>query len=207
MHLGDSKGMKRTVLSVILTLALLLMPTGLLVVNEVKANPFFIFDGVDPIPGTIPPIITAFSPENNTIYNSSTLCLSFNVSKLEPPTSLDSGITFVRYTLDGNLTGLYYCTHYTSDYPPGLPYFVHSKNLTLPIGKHTLVIEVGGVVLPGNMTIFGMSSSSTIFFTVSTNLTSEQTIPEFSSLTILPLSMTVILVAIVVKKRCLCTKP
>jgi hypothetical protein len=194
--------MKRTALAVMLVSSLLFsLAAGLLVVKEAKANAFFIFTSVDPIPGTIPPIITVSSPQNNTLYNSNTVYVSFNVSKPQPPRSLDAGINSVRYTLDGNRTGLYYCTHYSSDYPPGLPQFSYSKNLTLPEGTHTLLIEAGGVVLPGDMTIFGMGSSVRVFFTVDTAINSEQTIPEFPSGVILPLFTVSTLVVVFCGKR------
>lgn len=176
--------MKKNSISVAVVLSLLFsLATGSLIVKDAKANPFFIFEATDPIPGTIPPIITVSNPQNNTVYQSNTVSLNFSVTKPEPPLPLDSGINSVKYTLDGNRTGLYYCTHYSSDSPPGLPSFICSKNLTLPEGKHTLVIETSGVVLPGNLTIFGMSSYSTIIFTVDTAINSEQNIPEFPSWT------------------------
>jgi hypothetical protein len=185
---GGNENLKRTVLAVTLVLSLLFSLTaGLLVVNVAKANPFIIFEAADPIPGTVPSIITVSSPQNNTVYHSGTVLLSFNVSKPQPPTSLDSGINFVRYILDGNYTALYFLNHYSSGSPPGLPTFNCSENLTLPEGHHTLIIEANGVVLPGNMTIFGMSSSLTISFTVDTSINSEQSIPEFPTWIILPL--------------------
>lgn len=195
--------MKRTATALTLILAFLIsLVAGLLVVKVAKANPFIIFEPATPIPGTIPPVITVSSPENNTAYASNSVYLSFNISKPEPPITLESGITTVRYTLDNNRTGLYYCTHYSSDSPPGLPEFTYSENLTIPEGNHTLVVYSAGVVLPGNMTIYSVSSSSTVFFTTGPN--SEQnlgSIPEFPSWIILPLTMITALVAIGVKKR------
>lgn len=197
--------MKKTALAVTLVLSLLFsLAAGLLVVKEAKANPFIIFEATDPIPGTVPHIITLSSPQNNTVYHSGTVWLSFNVSKPQPPMSLDAGINSVRYILDGNRTGLYYCTHYNSNYPPGLPTFSHSKNLTLSKGRHTLVIEASGVVLPGNMTIFGMSSSLTISFTVDTVINSEQSIPEFPSWAILPLFLMATVAVTICRKERYC---
>jgi len=109
---------------------------------------------------------------------------------------MEAGINSVRYMLDGNLTELYYCTHYSSGSPPGLPSFSYSENLTLPNGKHTLVVTASGVVLPGDMKIFGMQSSTTIVFSVSTAISSETTIPEFPSWAIMPLFLIVTLVAV-----------
>jgi hypothetical protein len=75
----------------------------------------------------------------------------------------------------------------------------------LPEGKHTLVIEISGVVLPGNLTIYGMSSYSTIIFTVDTAINLEQNIPEFPSWIILP-SITMVALAVVFVKRKLSKK-
>jgi hypothetical protein len=135
------------------------------------------------------------------VYPSNTVCLSFNVSKPQPPNSLEAGISSVKYTLDGELTGLYYCTHYNSASSPGLPSFSYSENLTLPNGKHTLVLYVSGVVLPGDLTMYTMHSSETIVFSVSTALSQETIIPEFPSLVFLPLFLILTLVAVFCKKR------
>lgn len=192
--------MRKTVLTVAIILVLSVsLVTGIIIVNDVKANAFFIFKSVPPIPDTIPPIITITSPKNNTIYKSNNVYFSFNISKPQPPISLESGIASVRYTLDNNRTSLYYCTHYNSRYPPGLQKFTYSDNLTLPIGKHTLVVEAGGVVLPGNMTIYGSGSSSTVSFTIANK--SESVIPEFPSWFILPLFSATTLFVVLFRKR------
>jgi len=200
---GGKKRMKRTALALTLISALLIsLAAGVLVVKEAKANAFFIFKAVTPIPGTIPPIITISSPENNTAYEPDNFYLSFNITKPEPPIDLESGLSSIRYSLDNNDTGLYYCNHYNSRSPPGIPGFSYSKKLSIPEGNHMLAIYVGGVVLPGNMTIYSVGSTSTVFFTIGTN--SEQkleSIPEFPSWIVLPLTMTATLIAAVAKRR------
>jgi hypothetical protein len=153
---------------------------GVLVVKVSKANPWIIFTPVTPIPGTIPPIITLFSPQNNTAYPSNNVYLSFDVSKPQPPMPLEAGISYVRYTLDDNTTGLYFCDHYSSGSPPGIPEFSYSQNLTIPDGKHTLVIEACGVVLPGDMTIFGMVINSTVLFSVGPPQSEPEPLPSSS---------------------------
>ena len=192
--------MKQAALALTLTSALFLsLAVGVLVVKEAKANPFIIFEPATPIPGTIPPIITMSSPKNNTAYTSNPVCFSFNITQPQPPRALESGITSVRYTLDGNLTGLYFCNHYNSNSPPGLPEFKYSTDLTLPEGNHTLVLSAVGVVLPGNMTLFSVGSSSTVFFTVGAN--SETSIPEFPSWIFLSLFVIATLSVIIYRKR------
>ena len=146
MHLWGSKGRKRTAFAVTFGLSLLFsLIAGVMFVKEAKANPWIIFKAADPIPGTVPPIIPVSCPQNDTVYQSNVVCLSFNVSKPQPPTSLEAGISSVRYTLDGELTGLYYCTHYSSGSLPSLPSFSYFENLTLANEKHTLVVNASGV--------------------------------------------------------------
>jgi hypothetical protein len=157
---------KKTIAATFILAFLLLVVAGVLVVKVSKANPWIIFKPATPIPGTIPPIITLSSPQNNSVYASNDVFFSFNVSKPQPPMPLDAGISYVRYTLDDNLTGLYFCDHYSSASPPGIPEFSYSGNLTIPDGKHTLVVDAAGVVLPGNTTLLWMDSNSTVFFSV-----------------------------------------
>ena len=200
MPAAGEMGMKRKALTLTLIPALLIsLAAGVLVVREAKANAFFIFKPVDPSPSTIPPIITIFSPENNTVYKPDNFIFSFNATKPEPLLDLESGIGSVRHSLDNNITGLYYCNHYNSDSPPGLQRFSYSKQLNLAEGNHTLTISIGGVVLPGNLTIYSANSNSTVYFTIGTN--SEQNIPEFPSWTILPLFLVATFLALTVRKK------
>jgi len=63
--------MKKTVLALTLILVLLMsIMYGVQFVKVVEANPFFMFDYIEPIPGAIPPTITIYSPENSTVYYS-----------------------------------------------------------------------------------------------------------------------------------------
>jgi hypothetical protein len=157
---------KKTIAATLILAFLFSVVAGVLVVKVSKANPWIIFKPATPIPSTIPPIITLFSPQNNTAYASNNVYLSFNVSKPQPPMPLEAGISFVKYTLDDNITGLYFCDHYSSGSPPGIPEFSYSHNLTIPDGKHTLVVYAAGVVLPGDMTIFWVDSNVTVLFSV-----------------------------------------
>ena len=56
-----------------------------LVILVADANPFGGFEGkgIDSVPGTKPPIITMYTPTNNTTYFSSNITVSF----LEPKTT------------------------------------------------------------------------------------------------------------------------
>jgi hypothetical protein len=157
--------MNRTAL--VVTLALLFsMLITVLTFKTANANPWILFSSTEPVPGTVPPIITMSYPVNNTVYTSNTVSFSFNVTKPQPPTIMQSGINYVRYRLDGNVTGLYFCSHYSSMETPGIPEFSYSENVTVPNGSHTLIVEASGVVLPGNMTIFMLTSNFAVHFNV-----------------------------------------
>jgi hypothetical protein len=169
---------KKTIAATLILAFLFLVVAGVLVVKVSKANPWIIFKPATPIPGTIPPIITLFSPQNNTAYASNNVYLSFNVTKPQPPIPLEAGISFVKYTLDDNITGLYFCDHYSSGSPPGIPEFSYSHNLTIPDGKHTLVVYAAGVVLPGDMTIFWVDSNVTVLFSVGPPQSEPESLPS-----------------------------
>ena len=70
--------------SFIVLIAVLLLVISILtemsIVEIASANPFFMFNRIEPISGTIPPIITILSPQNNTSYSSNRIAVSFNVS-------------------------------------------------------------------------------------------------------------------------------
>ena len=108
---------KKTVIAATITSVFLVSLVAVLFVNVTEANPFsFFWTYIDPIPGTIPPTITIFSPQNNTHYTSNNIFFSFNTSKPQAPIPVDDGISEVRYSLDNinysNAKSLYECTVY-----------------------------------------------------------------------------------------------
>jgi hypothetical protein len=137
-------------------------------VGNVKANPFVIFKSAPPIPGTIPPTITISTPENDTVYASNIISLQFNMAKPQPPETLEAGLTFIYYYLDGKRNVLYSCHQYP---PPGLPEFSYSKNLTISEGTHKIEVCAVGVVIPEHLTMYSMDSNASVFFTVETDST------------------------------------
>ena len=169
--------------AIAISLILILFSAGLLVVEVAKANPFsFFWTHIDPIPGTIPPTITVFSPQNNTQYTSKNIIFSFNISKPQAPIPVDDGISRVRYSLDdinySNSKSLYECTIFTQGHI-GIPEFSYSNNLTLPDGNHSITVySEGTVTQPDNMTVFWVRSNSTVYFTIDT------TPPAISNLSI-----------------------
>jgi hypothetical protein len=166
--------MKRKALALTFVLALLFSAVaGVLVVNIAKANPFIIFRPVNPIEGTIPPVITIFSPENNTAYSPINVYISFYISAPQPPNTSNSGLSIVKCTLDNESIGFYFCNRYSGG-PPGIPQYSYANNLALPEGNHSLVLYSVGVVLPGDGTIFYLYCNSTVFFTT------DSTVPGVS---------------------------
>jgi hypothetical protein len=145
-------------------------------VEVVDANPFFMYQTIDPIPGAIPPTITINSPKNNTVYSPDNLAVSFNVSKPQLDTSIANSptryyayITSIYYTLDNdNETRVYY-NYKNGVGTKGVPEF--NTTLTLPslsIGSHSITVKAYGIVNPDHLYIFGMESNSTTFFTIET---------------------------------------
>jgi hypothetical protein len=151
--------------TIIPTTFLILLVFGIQILEAAKANPFFIFHQVDPIPGTIPPSTTISNPQNNTVYSPDKITVSFNVSRPQLGTC-NTAIIDVKYTLDGETTQAFsiwrggsasngwatpeFNTTFTSPY--------------LSIGNHQLTVMAEGVVYSGNMDIFFINSSSTTFF-------------------------------------------
>jgi hypothetical protein len=156
---------KKTFMATIIILTFLVSSlAGIQTVKVAKANPFFGWKIVDIASGTIPPKVTLFSPSNNTVYSESNILLSFNISKPILSSAWKSGITNVEYFLDSREVELY-----SMDSSPGLQEFNYESNLTLAEGNHTLIVQADGVVLPNNLSVFGMNCSSTILFTVNTS--------------------------------------
>jgi len=147
---------------------------GIQAVEVTNANPFFMYQTIDPIPGAIPPTITINSPNNNSVYSPGNLTFSFNVSKPQLDSSIANSparyyayITSIYYTLDnGNETRVYY--NYNNGVgSKGVPEF--NTTITLPslsIGSHSIKVKAYGIVNPDHLYIFGMESNSTTFFTI-----------------------------------------
>ncbi len=99
--------MKRETLIVTLVSALLFsVVAGIELLNVVRANPFFPYKNVDPIPGAIPPPIAVSNPQNYTIYSSDEVTVSFNISEAHLDEWFSSVIS-VEYSLDGEKVVLY----------------------------------------------------------------------------------------------------
>ncbi len=95
--------MPKKVLATTIIITILASVLVMQVVEVTNADPFFIFHEVDPVPGTIPPSITIFSPQNNQTYYSDRIIISFNVSKPQLGNN-STAIIDVKFTLDKDTT-------------------------------------------------------------------------------------------------------
>ena len=139
---------------------------GTQVVERASGNPWFMYKYVEPYPGTVPPIITVFSPTNGSSITSNDFTLNFTISKPVATTSSTVGITYVEYTLDGKTTVLYDFSRLPvqSLTSPGVQEFNQSNNIILSAGSHNLTIYASAIVLLGNMTFFDTDSTANVSF-------------------------------------------
>ena len=183
--------MKKTTLATILTCLLLLSTVvGTQLVQLGKANPTILNQVLGTIPpdsSTEPPIISVFSPMNQTSYSATSITFSLNVSVGESTTASSKFIREIQYKVDWQTSNT---TLYELN-PTGDPYstekvitsFSKTLNLTgIPDGNHSLNVyarEKGayynytdygeGSVWTEYYYLFEINSSSSVFFTVDTS--------------------------------------
>jgi hypothetical protein len=168
--------MKKIILVKVAICAILVsIMAGVQVIEVVDANPFFMYHLIDPVPGSIPPVITVNSPLNNTVYSSDEITVSFNVSKPQLD-NRGSSIIDITYTLDNETVQAFTIWKenpgggVSASSDSGIPKFNTSFTLSaLSSGNHSLMVEAEGVVFAGGesgLDIFFMNSTSPIFFTV-----------------------------------------
>ena len=189
--------MKKTVITLTLIAALLFSAVaGAQFVNLGKANPFYDGGWASPPEGTEPPIILVFSPENNTVFASNNLSISFNVSVSKDTYKL----TDIYYDVDwkeGN-TSVYHLdtTSYSYNWITQVPYI---KNFVgIPEGSHSINIIAAAqgqyVVEERTGYHFEISCSSSIYFTID-NTAPKVTVSSIENKTYtasnLPLTLTV----------------
>ncbi len=162
------------VLAVLLTVFILV---GIGVVGIADANPFAFYSPIEPIQGTIPPVITIYSPKNDSIYPGS-IDVGFNVSKPELEDAYLTNVVSVTYSLDQNESIEVYSNYIQGHGTEGIPAF--NTTFTLPplqAGNHKLTVTATGVVLKalvpkpqgfGDIGVFYVKSNSTILFMVGT---------------------------------------
>ena len=159
----------------VLVISLLII---LLLVNSAKANPLRLSHNLGTAPPdshTKPPVVSVFAPENNTVYATSALSLSFNVSVGESSTADSKYISEIYYKADWQ-------TSNSSIYE--VNQIQSSETLSLediPDGNHSLIVyakEKGtyysytdysaGNVWYEYYYLFEIEGSSSVFFTVDT---------------------------------------
>jgi hypothetical protein len=179
--------MTRTAFVIIVIFALLFSSVELVKMAKANAVPIFWtmfysnYDEVEPVPSTIPPSISMYSPQNNTVYSSRNITVSLYVRNAELA-GWQSSVTNVYYTLDGKSgAGLYF--HPINE---RLPAFNTTFNLPLvSLGKHQLTVEAYVDVLRSTPSeVFFLETNSTVYFTV--DLSGESPTP---APTIAPTSM------------------
>ena len=81
--------MKNTALVLLLICALLFSSVELVKMAKANAEPilwtmfYSNYDEVGQVPSTIPPSISIYSPQNNTVYSSNKITINFSVSTAE----------------------------------------------------------------------------------------------------------------------------
>ena len=182
--------MKKTALKIILVIMFLLSTVvGTQLVQLGKANPTILNQVLGTIPpdsNTKPPIISVFSPMNQTSHSATSITFSLNVSVGESTTASSKFIREIHYKVDWQTSNT---TLYELN-PTGDPYstekvitsFSKTLNLTgIPDGTHSLTVyanEKGayynytdygeGSVWTEYYYLFEINSSSSVFFTVDT---------------------------------------
>jgi len=157
--------MGKTSLAIMLAFALLLL--GAEHGETAEANFMWIFATVEPVPGTIPPLISVYSPKNNTSYPSDNLTVNLSVetAKLDGWSSFLLG---VDYSLDERTVVWVYPEDAENPGPPREMFGTEFNLTSLPLGNHSLTVGAYAVVSTGNpLRKFFIDSNSTIFFTTS----------------------------------------
>jgi hypothetical protein len=168
---------KRTALASLtinLLLVLTMAGTQLARLGNANPNPMPISGGeIADVPGAKPPVISIFSPSNNTVYNQANLSLTYNVSVGE----VNSKTTFHTWIYRISYRGDWQETETLVDLK-ALNYVLPTQfsiNLTgIPDGKHNLTInasETGYYYVfsyPPSEYTFHINASSTFSFSVDT---------------------------------------
>ena len=179
--------MKKTAFVLLLIFVLLFSSVELVKMAKTNAVPIFWmmfysnYDEVEPVPGTVPPSISMYSPQNNTVCSSRNMTVSLYVRNAELA-GWQSSVTNVYYTLDGKGgAGLYF--HPINE---RLPAFNTTFDLSfVSLGKHQLTIEAYVDVLRSAPSeVFFLETNSTLYFTVDLSGESPTPVPTFAPTTV-----------------------
>jgi hypothetical protein len=213
---------KKTLLTAVcISLLLFSAVAGTQLLNLGRANPYKWVGDVPPDANTKPPAITIFYPENNTVYPSNNLTISFNVRLLPSPTASHPKIYTVYYktSWQNDSVIIYQWSYHVLENPydddPELTEFSHKLNLTsIPEGNHNITIQATeyGIYLnssagygPFGYNTFSITGSSSISFTIDTTPpTTAKPEPFPTTLVVAPVASVVVIgavLAIYFKKR------
>jgi hypothetical protein len=146
---------KKSCMATITILLLVISILSAMQVEVADANPFWIYHLIEPIPGTIPPKIIMFSPQNSTVYSSDSITISFYVDK--PKLDMhDSSIINITYTLDDKTVQAFTIwKNGGAGSDSGIPNFNTSfTSPPLSTGNHNLTVYAEGVLFAGGLDHF-----------------------------------------------------
>ena len=161
--------MKKKTLATIAFISALLSSAlvGTTRVNLGSANPYIRGGNKPPPEGTQPPTISIFSPNNNTVFASNNITLTFNVT-IPKGTYTLYAVYFEVDWREGN-TSVYYSRT--------APDYLYNKNLTgIPEGEHriTIIAAAHGYYIEGiTAYTFDINGSSTVYFSIEEYLIGE----------------------------------
>ena len=158
---------KRLLTAVFISALLFSILVGTTRVKFGRANPFLKGGNAPPPEGTQPPTVSIFSPNNNTVFASNNITLTFNVTTSEDTYKL-SAVYFEVDWQEGN-TSVYYSR--------AAPDYLYNKNLTgIPEGKHriTIIAAAHGYYIEGMASYsFDIRGSSSVYFLIEEQLVRE----------------------------------
>ena len=164
--------MKKIALSIMLLSAFLLSSAEL--AELAQCNPYWIYDHVEPIPGTIPPSILIYNPLNYTGYSANSMTVNALVKDAELA-GWHCNIEWVGYSIDGRSVELYTLWQRAEPgeeiHPISIPSDINFTLSSLALGKHILTVSAAVAVLGSNgdrPAVFFLDCNSTVFFAVGT---------------------------------------
>jgi hypothetical protein len=157
---------KKTLLTAALISGLLFSAVATIqFVNLGMANPYLFKGFVAPDQETYPPVITIVSPINNTVYNTSRLPLTFNVTAPQSRTASSTGVDNVAYKADWRNEAIDILQGGQGE--PSFDLLLSN----IPEGQHSITIKTRGIGTYMNMeelsyTWFFISSTATVSFAI-----------------------------------------
>jgi hypothetical protein len=165
---------KKPLITIIIISVLLFSAVGgTQLVNLGKANPWMGTDWVSPADATKSPTLTIVSPQNNMIYNSNDVTLSFNAHVGKPVTAAYVRLMQIYYKTDWeqNETCVYNNEGINIPYDPyAIIEFSYNMNLTgIPEGKHYITVHAveWGAYIDGLFVhMYSINGSSSVNFAI-----------------------------------------